>query len=275
MAKLIFLRRSFVLGLIVVALIGKRQIMHPFIAVYLFGFLAASSPPEGTKTLVAPIYAMTRDYSTVLVVLDAAGRASPFTPTGFTAEGIPVLGDSTRQSVGFNSVKGIIFEPDFSGNFIGNGWVRLTYPADRELRATSHITTYRDGDRTFTAFCSAVEPASDFRFHGRRVDGEETAVSIVNPTGSDQSVTVRFHPGWLTPVTNQRPGSIEKTWEIAAMHRMSRFLSELVPLDEYDVPSDGIGGLVHIQGETQIAVGALNFSRKTRFFCGIPVRKEN
>ena len=58
------------------------------------------------------------------------------------------------------------------------------------------------------------------------------------------------------------------------MHRMSRFLSELVPLEEYDAPSSGIGGLVHIQGETQIAVGTLNFFRETRFFGGIPVGTE-
>ena len=228
----------------------------------------------GEKTLIAPIYPMSHGYITEVVVMDVAGRSSRFNADGYTAEGVRVLGDAASYSVSRNSVRAVIFEPDFSGNWIGNGWVRLTYPSNRELQATSHISSYRDGEFAFTALSSAVKPSSDFRFYGVRCDGEETGISIVNPTSQAQTVTVRFHPGWLTPVTNQRPGSIERTWEIAAMHRMSRFLSELVPLEEYDAPSGGIGGLVHIQGETQIAVGALNFSRETGFFGGAPVSAE-
>ena len=228
-------------------------------------FLLGFSAQETTKTLIAPIYSNTLNYSTGLIVTEAEGRFSPFSAHGFTAEGRPVLGDRETYSLRQNSYEWVLFEPDFGGNFIGNGWARLTYPANRSLRALSHIAVYRDGKPAFETFSGAVAPGTDFRFYGSKVKGEETAVSIVNPTGSKQAVTVRFHPK-RKPTETQ-----ERSWEIAPMSRLSRFLSELVRVDGYDPPSTGIHGLVHVQGETRIAVGALNFSRKTGFFSGIPV----
>ena len=210
---------------------------------------------------------MTYDYITTVVVMDVAGRSSWFNADGYTAEGGRVLGDATSYCVASNSVRAVIFEPDLTGNWIGNGWVRLAYPSNRELLATSRITSYRD--RELGAMSSAVKPSSDFRFYGVRWDGEETGISIVNPTSHEQTVTIRLHQ-W-------KDGSlvvIENTWEIAPMNRLSRFLSELVPLGDYADNSGNISGLVHVQRGTQIAVGALNFSRDTEFFGGIPVSAE-
>ena len=78
------------------------------------------------KTLIAPIYPMAHGCSTTVVVMDVSGRSSRFNADGYTAEGVRVLGDATSHSVARNSVRGVIFEPDFSGPWIGNGWVRLT-----------------------------------------------------------------------------------------------------------------------------------------------------
>ncbi len=55
------------------------------------------------------------------------------------------------------------------------------------------------------------------------------------------------------------------------MTRLSRFLSELLPIEEYVDVGDNTHGIVHIQGETQIAVGALEFDHETGYFSGTPV----
>ena len=55
------------------------------------------------------------------------------------------------------------------------------------------------------------------------------------------------------------------------MHRLSRFLSELIPLSE----SESISGPVHVEGESLIAVDALEVSHKTSLFWSELVSSES
>lgn len=95
-------------------------------------------------------------------------------------------------------------------------------------------------------------------------------VSIINPTANDQKVTVQMYAMYGKPL--RRP--IEARWTVAQMSRLSRFLSELIPLEEsVDNPHD-VGGIIRIVGESLIAVGDLRFSHETGDIWHVPVVAE-
>ena len=71
-----------------------------------------------------------------------------------------------------------------------------------------------------------------------------------------------------------------RTWEIEAKGKLSRFLRELVPLGGDPPPSTispepiQFNGVVRVQGESVIAVGALWFSQETEWFSSVIVTAE-
>ena len=59
-------------------------------------------------------------------------------------------------------------------------------------------------------------------------------------------------------------------------HSLSRFLTELVPqILTYANEAGSIGGLLKISGDTEIAVGALDYYRETGRFKSVPVVVES
>ena len=261
---------AFVLGLFLLPLLLGAGHYNP---------LTTTDSP--LKILIAPIYPQTWPLTTYVTLFEARGRAMGFYLHEFTDTGHYVLGEGNRHSIGSNSSKSISFFHDFDGRTVGNGWARYTYPSqDRELRGFVSIVKYQDGEVEFSARASAVEPAKGFRLLAYRGGNEETAISIVNPTEEEQAVTIRLYGGWTIPISNARPDPrfVEKTWTLGPMTRLSRFLSELLPIEGYDNSTgrtdDRPGrthGIVHVQGETQIAVGALGFDHETGEFWAVPV----
>ena len=234
--------------------------------------LTTTDPPL-RKILIAPIYPQTWPLVTYAEVFDIQGRHTRFDVHEFTEKGGYVLGGGVHHTAGSNNAATVSFFHDFEGRALGNGWARFTYfDKDRDLRAVCRIVKYEGSKPKFTALVSGVKPAGRFRLYAQRVDGFETAISIVNPTEADQEVTVRFHAGWV-PRSNTRPDPpfVEKTWTLGPMTRLSRFLTELVPIEGYYPVEDAPFGLVEVQGATQIAVGALEFDHDTGFFQGAPV----
>ncbi|MDE2926499.1 MAG: hypothetical protein OXT71_08895 [Acidobacteriota bacterium] len=249
-----------------------------------------TTTPEPLKVLIAPIYPQNWPLTTYVTLFEARGRAMGFYLHEFTETGHYVLGEGERHFIGSNSSKTISFFHDFSGRRLGNGWARYTYRSqDRKLEGFVTVAKYKqptpeDGhEREVSARIKAVEPARSFRLLAYRDSIEETAISIVNPTEEEQTVTVRLYGGWTIPISNARPDPrfVEKSWTLGPMTRLSRFLSELLPIEGYD---DSTGrtddrpgrthGIVHVQGETQIAVGALGFDHETGEFWGLPVFAE-
>ena len=99
----------------------------------------------------------------------------------------------------------------------------------------------------------------------------QTALVIVNPTEETQTVTVTFY-------SRDLEDPLREMVRIEPLHSLSRFLSELVPVDEHldhrDKELGRVGfirGLVEVSGETEIAVGALDFFRESGRFRSVPV----
>ncbi len=226
------------------------------------------------KILIAPIYPQTWPLKTYVTLFEARGRAMSFNLHEYTEGGRYILGAGDHHSLGNNSRTTISFFHDFSGRKLGNGWARYTYEGrDRKLEGFVTVAKYKqpvpeDGhEREVTARTRAVEPARSFRLLAYRDSIEETAISIVNPTEVDQDVTIRMYGG----LTQRDRWSVEKTWTISRMARLSRFLSELLPIEDYANRRGETYGIVRIQGETWIAVGALGFDHETGEFWGLPV----
>ena len=243
---------------------------HPIVIaglVLLAGMLGVSQPPVRTvpdpgQTLVVPIYPWTLGYDTNITVLEVSGEFTKFEVREFDETGRYVPGERLERSVGRYATETITFHPLYYGWTVGNGWALLTYPSDRELHAFSTITHYRNDDFYTSTSARAVKPAKGFRLYGFRWSDQETAVSIVNPTDEEQTVTVRIYR--IRPTGS----TLANTWNIGPMHRMSRFLSELVVLEDR---VEDFSGVVQIQGEADIAVGALTFSHETGQFWSQPV----
>lgn len=248
---------------------------HPIVIAglaLLAGMLGVSQPggrtvPDPGQTLVVPIYPSTLGYDAEITVLEASGKFTRFEVREFDETGSYVSGEGLERSVWTNAIETITFHPLFYGRTVGNGWALLTYPSDRELHAVSTIRHYHNhnDDRYTATSAQAVKPAKGFRLYGFRWRDQETAISIVNPTEEEQTVTVRLHRIRPSPIT------IVNTWNIGPMHRMSRFLSELVVLED---GVEDFNGVVQIQGEADIAVGALTFSHETGQFWSQPVSTE-
>lgn len=226
------------------------------------------------KMLVVPIYPQLW-YTTQISVMEASGRPTTFKVREFTEDGDFVRGEGEDRTLAENATETVVFHPLYLSETIHNGWAWIVYPENRKLLAVSTVLKYRD-DPTSTlssaASSAAVEPAPAFRLFGFRwdKDDQETAISIVNPTHEEQRVRVQMYVMYGKPL--RRP--VEARWTIAPMSRLSKFLSELIPLEESVGNPHHFGGIVRIFGQTRIAVGALGFSHETGDIRHVPVVAE-
>ncbi len=226
------------------------------------------------KMLVVPIYPQ-YGYTTQISVMEASGLPTNFKVREFTEDGDFVPGEGEDRTLAENARETVIFHPLYLGETIENGWARIVHPENRNLHAVSTVYKYRNDPAatlSSAASAAAVEPAPAFRFFGFRWDREdqETAISIVNPTHDEQGVRVQMYVTYGKPL--RRP--VEARWTIAPMSRLSRFLSELIPLEESVGNPHHFGGIVRIIGESRIAVGALGFSHETGDIRHVPVVAE-
>lgn len=118
---------------------------------------------------------------------------------------------------------------------------------------------------------AAVRPARSFRMIVEEYEGESTGISIVNPTPRPQEVTIEFrqnnHPDYEV-----RKNSLS----IDPWKKASRFLHEFVDMEGLEVHPGFpyVKGVVLVRGQTEIAVGAVEYSRKTDWFSAVPVKSE-
>lgn len=240
-----------------------------FSPILCLSLLAATLPEPEVKTLIVPIFSQASYYRTKVSVIEALGRPVAVTTQQFKSTGRSM--DDGRLEIGADAEAQFTTFFGFDGDWVDHGWARLTYPADRELHVVATVEDYRAGEKS--ANVTAVAPGPAFRLSGwyRTVEiepGGETALAIVNPTESRQNVTVVFHRRYPEPRK-----MISRTWTIEAMHRMSRFLSELVPAAREKTQAECCQayGVIHIQGESLIAVGALEFFWETGHFRSVPI----
>ena len=260
------------------------------IACLLVTFVTCSAQAQEleTRTLVAPFFLFggspETSYSTRVSMTEVSGREVTVTAKRYTAAGVvPFLGTDEIQ-VEENALEHVRYEPTYSEPFISNGWVRLTYPSNRHLHAVSHLhlTVYSKPRVEFETMIRAVEPARAFRFVARQVGHAETGIAIINPMDQTQDVTVRFYPT-STPYRHL-PEVLEQTWTVEPGHRLSKFLTEIVPWSEITPVNEvlatvdqpwRISGVARVIGETEVAVGALDFYRRIGRFVGVPVSAES
>ncbi len=222
------------------------------------------------KTLIVPIYAQHFWYETTISVIEASGLPTTFWVREYTEAGDFVHGEGEERFLAEDASEGISFHPLFLHTTIKNGWALLLHPSNRKLHAVSTVWKYNDDTIESRVSSAAVEPAAAFRFGGFRVEDRETAVSIINPTGHDQRVTIQMYAMRGKPL--RRP--IEASWKIGPMDRLSRFISELLPLEESVGNPRDVGGIIRVAGESRIAVGALGFSHGTGKIWHVPVVAE-
>ena len=133
--------------------------------------------------------------------LGDSGRFARFKVHEFTEDGTYIQGECEQRAFPSSSFEAVTFYPLILGKTVGNDWARLTYPANRNLHAISTISRYHKGDYEPFTSATAVEPATGFRLVGIRRDDHETALSVVNPTADEQTVTICLYPKWPEPGT--------------------------------------------------------------------------
>lgn len=146
------------------------------------------------------------------------------------------------------------------GTCTENGFLLVRFRGDREIHA--YVKTWHEDFPDDPFLTQAVRPAAAFRLI---VEGQMTGIAIVNPTDSDQKVTVKFYQSNSDSLKMRESVLTIKRWS-----KVSRFLSELFDLEGLDLP----WGVVRIQGETEIAVAAVQISSKTQRFQTILVSAE-
>ncbi len=242
--------------------------------VYYVGSSAQGQEELEKKTLVVPIYSQRTPWSTTVSITEVADRSVFVTVWQRTATGQTRLVGPERIRIRENSGGGFTWTPAFEDPELKYGWAQLVYPADRNLHVVARTIYYEDyqaGVEETEAYFEGVEPARTFRLFAHRFTESETGVVVVNPTEEDQTVTVRFYPS----VSGRTQPVLEQTWTIQRRHRLSRFLSELLPLEDEIFNHLGhVSGVMRITGETSIAVGALDFNYRTERFRSTPVVAE-
>lgn len=225
----------------------------------------------GERELIVPLFTQADPLASYLALTEASGRNVGVEVQEYRVDGRETYGE--RHLIGSNAVVHHNTHHSLTGPFTDNGWAKISFLADLDLYAVN--TTWDRKRPGLHVESQVVTPASAFRVFARTTAEGETGIAIVNPTETAQSVSVTFHEHY------PRSGRISgKTWEIEARNKLSRFLSELVPLEEnpdLTTTAEGIriNGVVRIQGESVIAVGALWFSRATQWFSSTLVRAES
>ena len=238
--------------------------MSVFVSVLSLLIPATSFAQE--KELIAPIFAQADPLGSWLSISESSGRYVVVEVQEYT-----VTGERAHERSYFldrNSMVTYTAYDSFTGPVAKNGWVRVTFPDDRDLHIVSTIWDY--SRRGMYAESQLVEPAPAFRLFAKSTFEGETGIAIVNPTSETQTVSVVFHERHprFKAVT-------EKEWEIEGGNRLSMFLSEWLPLEGTEGDEYVVTGIVRIQGETVVAVGALTYSRATEWFETALVTEEN
>ena len=215
------------------------------------------------QQLVAPIFPQSTGYKSgfdsTLYLTAGTGEKSTIRLREFNQQG------ASRVSIGGTILPHEVFEHEgdvgeFTGYRIENGWIRILH-AERHL--VHGFVAVRDQGRNLTPFVAqVVQPTRTFRLIGEVSPNGETGISIVNPTSHLQSVKVTFHQ--VDPFDqSQRTGHVQlDSWQ-----KRSRFLSEFVDLSDLERDHrDTLQGVVQIEGENEIAVGAVRYVPKTQWF---------
>ena len=242
-------------------------------AIIVLSVLGTAAQNE-TTTLIVPIYNQTLDYVSEVSMIEVGGRRVKLTTEEFTGTGQVINVDDwlliKENSVGYLSP---FYDISLNTLYAGNGWARIRVPKDRQIHAVFSVNHHEERGRS--AHFIAMPPARAFRLWGRHdirphpsVSDWKTdvALSIVNPTVREQSVTVTFHP--------EIPGTVQGELEVPAMHRVSRFLSEVVPIREEFPERSSLSGVIRIEGETEISVAALQYYWNVPHSGAIPASAE-
>ena len=237
-------------------------------------------PKPAGKALIVPIYFQNHPLYTTFDITEIQGRQVDVRVEEFTSYGDRVVSKSFDGGVKENSWWTVHRSAFIGGTWVDNGWARVLYPEGRDVRVVATMVVEDDPERS--ANFSAVPPASSFRLVAWLREGPsdpyspqgETAVVIVNPTEGAQDVTLVFHGRDF-----RGPGiasfSVRESVRIDARHSLSRFLTELVPSAEDYVDEGTVKGILQVSGETEIAVGALDYFRDTGRFRSVPVVVES
>ena len=234
---------------------------------FLCGGLTDSSAQETWPHLIAPIFPQSEDLDSDLYIAVGECGNSRLDLDEYNSIGISRYGAS--YPVEDNEVTVHHGHVDFAtGGYIVNGWIRIRYPEIHLVHAM--VKTWRRSHPETPFISQVVRAAPVFRLIGEVSPRGETGISIVNPTPNLQSVKITFHQVGAFEQF-QRRGYVElDKWQKA-----SRFLSELVDLEGLERNSrGGIQGLVRIEGEEEIAVAAVGYSRATNWFHTVPVAAE-
>ena len=238
-------------------------------AIAILSALSAAAQTE-TTTLIIPIYNQTLDYVSGVLMIETQGRRVKLTTEEYTETGQVIDIDTwlliKENSIGYLSP---FYDIALSTLYAGNGWARIRVPKDRKIQALFSVTHQKEPGRS--AGFIAAPPAKAFRLSGRydiRPDpsvndaNADVALSIVNPTDEEQTVTVTFHRVYPRDSDGEPPRiprTIQGELQVPAMHRVSRFLSELVPIREKYPEEHTLDGVIRIEGETEISVAALKY----------------
>ena len=233
-------------------------------------------PKPERKALIVPIYFQNQPLYTTFDITEIQGRQVDVWVEEFTSYGKHTVSKTADGGVEENSWWNVHASAFISGVSVDNGWARVLYPENRDVRVVATMIVKEDPERS--ANFAAVPPASSFRLMAWLQEGPsnrysprgETAVVIVNPTEAAQDVTLVFHGRDL-----RGPGishfSVRESVRIDPRNSLSRFLTELVPSVEDYVDEGTIKGILQVSGETDLAVGALDYFRDTGRFRSVPV----
>lgn len=271
-------------------MVRNRRFWIPFTALGLTSLVWASSQTEAPeKTLIVPVYGVygvDPAFRADVELLETSGRPVTIRVDEYTSDGELFSTSSDPTVVEAGSSEDILPFGDLGRGWINDGWVRMTFPADREVHAVSRLNVsirrdVQEGDYTRqvligyrSSLFQAVPPARSFLLFGlwRGEDGTshpraETALVIVNPTDIEQSVAITFRISYPGPER-----SISRVWEIGPRSKISRFVTELLPVKEEALHHHlYVTGFIRVSGETEIAVNALEYFWNSGRFQSIPV----
>lgn len=220
--------------------------------------------------LVAPIFPEAEPLNSTLRII-----SSEPTQEGPAYKEFTVDGDSVRTAIHtpINEGEVDIYDGGLSlsiGELTQNGWVLVTHPHRDRLHA---VVTIEHEDRPVDRFVTQVfRPGLAFWLIAEKRDQGQTGIAIVNPTRSEQQVSVEFLQYQFLDGGIKKVHRRQSTLRLAPWSKKSQFLSELVDLEGLEEDRRGvIQGPLRIHGETRIVVGALYYSKRTDWFQSVIV----
>ena len=225
--------------------------------------------PDDPNQLIAPIFPQDiGDVDSELYVTISEGERFPLDWREFYSDGTTETG-FIYADIGVNTVLTHSGWADLTGRYVPNGWIRIRYPEPDRVHAFVKIRHRRIPLRE--VLVQAVRPARAFHMIIEEYEGESTGISIVNPTPKSQRVTIQFQE------SNYPNYEVRQTYlRIDPWKKESRFLHEFVDMEGLEIhPSfPYIEGVVLVRGQTEIAVGAVEYSRERNWFSTVLVKPE-